>query len=90
MIEHLIPNTVDRDVYLAYKPVLSNWSKLSAFLVQQKPTVEVIGALLRIELSGSKRRDIVLRLTQRLGTAVRERIHLEVSELCEREILKQL
>ena len=81
--DKFIPNSVDSETRGKYARVMSNWSYLSAYLASNDPDAETIGKLIRIELDGKHRQDIVDRLRGRLSTAIGNILRAEVGELYE-------
>lgn len=84
LIKQFIPDTVEEVNRLKYARSLSNWTYLSAYLSINDPSTESIGALIRMELDGKNRRDIIDRLASRLVSNLRGQLKREAMELHER------
>ena len=78
-----IPCKVGSEARGKYARIMSNWSYLSAYLAANDPDAETIGKLIRIELDGKHRQDIVDRLRGRLSTTIGNILRAEVGELYE-------
>lgn len=72
-----VPDDFRRD----YSRTMSNWSYLSFYLSSREPTAEIVGRLIKMEMDGKKREQIVYRLVQRLGSIIRRQIRQEMEDL---------
>lgn len=84
LILQFLPDEVDEEVRIKYARSMSNWTYLSTFLCASDPPAETLGMLLRIELDGKNRTDIVDRLVTRLASRVREQLKKEAMAIHER------
>ena len=83
LIKQFVPDSVSDKDKDTYSRVMSNWSYLSSYLAMRNPNREVVGILLRIELDGKNRLDIIERLTSRLVSCIRVQIKQEAEQLHE-------
>lgn len=81
ILENYINIDVSDDFKREHFKTLSNWSYLSFYMSSKDPSAEDIGKLIRYELQGKKREQIIQRLVQRLGTAIRKQLKVEMEEL---------
>ena len=84
LIEIFVPNTVSEADRTKYNRQISNWTYLSTYLSMAKPDHVVLGKLIRIELDGRNRRDIIDRLASRLTSSMRDILKTEVVDAHER------
>ena len=85
MLQQFIPQTVSQDDRLTYSRVMANWTYLSTYMCANQPSIEVLGKLIFIELTGKNRKDILDRLVARLGTHVRQQLKQDLDALYERK-----
>lgn len=84
LIELFVPDKVSDEDRVKYSRQISNWTYLSTYLSMAKPGHETVGKLIRIELDGRNRRDIVERLSSRLASSIRDIFKAEVINVHER------
>lgn len=84
LIELFVPPTVADEDRARYSRQISNWTYLSTYLSMAKPDHIVLGKLIRIELDGRNRRDIIDRLASRLTSSMRDILKAEVADVHER------
>lgn len=80
-INDIIPEAVDQGFKDTYHRSISNWSYLSHFLRTHQPTAEVVAGLIRMELDGACRQDIIHRLGQRLTSRLRDQLQRQLEDL---------
>lgn len=85
MLTQLIPKTVSQEDKATYSRVMANWTYLSTYMCANNPTLELVGKFICIELNGKKRKDILDRLTARLGSLVRQQLKQDMDTLYERK-----
>lgn len=82
--DQLVPAEVTDAQKAAYRRAISNWTYLSGYLSIQRPDLPVLGILIRLELNGANRRDIVERLTSRMVSRIRDILLHEAVDAHER------
>ena len=84
IIDLYVPVTVSSEDKSKYGRVMSNWTYLSAYMCVNDPQAETIGLLIRLELNGRKRKDILDRLVSRLTSCIRQQLKQEMLVMHER------
>lgn len=84
LIELFVPKSVSTADRIKYSRPISNWTYLSTYLSMAKPGHEIVGKLIRIELDGRNRRDIIDRLSSRLASIMRDILKQEAADEHER------
>lgn len=83
LLEQYVPGVVVQEVKNRYSRIISNWTYLSAYLSMEDPGPDELGVIIRCELEGRNRIDILNRLVGRLGSNLRRQLKVEIHELCE-------
>lgn len=84
LLDQYVPDIVVQEVKNRYSKIISNWTYLSAYLSMEDPGADELGVIIRCELDGRNRIDILNRLVGRLGSNLRRQLKVEIHELCER------
>lgn len=84
LLEQFVPRTASNEDRTKYGRIMSNWTYLSTYMCVNDPQVETIGLLIRLELNGRRRKDILDRLVSRLTSCVRQQLKREITALYER------
>lgn len=77
LLDNFVPETVTAEQKRDYHKVSANWTYLSSFLSRTELTPELVGILIRIELEGKNREDIIDRLLSRLGSLLNKQLKTE-------------
>lgn len=84
LLEQFVPKTATNEDRAKYGRTMSNWTYLSAYMCVNDPQAETIGLLIRLELNGRKRKDILDRLVSRLTSCIRQQLKQEMLVMHER------
>ena len=85
LLERFVPNTVTHEDKTKYARIMSNWTYLSTYMCVNNPDTPTLGLLIRIELNGKKRKDILDRLVARLTSCLRQQLKQEMVVMYERD-----
>lgn len=85
LLEQFVPKMASNEDRTKYGRIMSNWTYLSTYMCVNDPQAETIGLLIRLELNGRKRKDILDRLVSRLTSCVRQQLKQEITALYERD-----
>lgn len=84
LFDSFVPRKASTIHEYTYARIMQNWTYLSSYLTFNKPDARTVGILLRLELDGKKRKDIINRLAARLGSQIRDILKQEVQDEYER------
>ena len=84
LLEQFVPDTVTNEDRTKYARVMSNWTYLSTYMCVNNPDTPTLGLLIRIELNGKRRKDILDRLVARLTSCLRQQLKQEMLVMHER------
>lgn len=85
LLKQFVPDTVTNEDKTKYARVMSNWTYLSTYMCVNNPDTPTLGLLIRIELNGKKRKDILDRLVARLTSGLRQQLKQEMAVMYERD-----
>lgn len=84
LLAQFVPDDIIPEDQTKYRRILANWTYLSTFMCVTSPTTEVLGVLIKMELMGKNRKDILERLVSRLTSNIRQQLKQDLAELHER------
>ena len=84
LLEQFIPDTVTNEDRTKYARAMSNWTYLSTYMCVNDPDTPTLGLLIRIELNGKRRKDILDRLVARLASCIRSQLKHDMTAMYER------
>ena len=84
LLEQFVPDTVTNEDRTKYARVMSNWTYLSTYMCVNNPDTPTLGLLIRIELNGKRRKDILDRLVARLTSCIRSQLKHDMAAMYER------
>ena len=85
LLEQFVPNTVTNEDRPREARVMSNWTYLSTYMCVNNPDTPTLGLLIRIELNGKRRKDILDRLVARLTSCIRFQLKHDMVVMYERD-----
>ena len=69
--EKFVPDEISDEDAAALSPWMSNWSKVSIYLVTTRPPIDVVGKMIRYEINTRARDMIIMRLASNIVSQVR-------------------
>lgn len=84
LLKQFVPDTVTNEDKTKYTRVMSNWTYLSTYMCVSNPDISTLGLLIRIELNGKRRKDILDRLVARLTSGIRLQLKHDMAAMYER------
>ena len=85
-IDNYVPKKLDAQLTAEIKQKHHNWSYMARYIASSNDDPFVVGSLIRYEVDGERRPDVMLRLSARLSSIIGQMVKTEIYTLCQEKL----